>query len=209
MSITRENPLKSKEKRQRKSIEWASTMQQLHSSSYYQVTITGEYSVFLCGIFYQFLFFLFDNLSVIVEYLMLSGWCCRAAIGCCIVDGWVDGWCSDVSWIRRIPNRNATALLHNNIRNDQLLHWGCTVGFTVKPPRIQIITPQLVLLPELHYESARVLHRGSQVLHHQGTWDYATTYDAPTNDTEASAYYTTKAVEFYTGTPKYDRNQSS
>jgi hypothetical protein len=27
-------------------------------------------------------------------------------------------------------------------------------GFTVKPPRIQIITPQLVLLPELHYQSA-------------------------------------------------------
>jgi hypothetical protein len=90
----------------------------------------------------------------------------------------------------------------NNIRNDQILHRGCTVGFTVKSPRIQIITPQLVLLLELHYQSATVLHRGTY-------WDYATTYAAPTYDTEAPAYYITKAVEFYTGAPKYDRNQSS
>ena len=81
---------------------------------------------------------------------------------------WVEHWCTDVFWIRRIPNRNAAALLHNNIRNGQLLHRGCTVGFTVKPPRIQMISPQLVLLLELHYQSARVLHRGSQVLHHHG-----------------------------------------
>jgi hypothetical protein len=74
--------------------------------------------------------------------------------------GPLDHWCTDVSWIRRIPTCNAAALLHNNIRNDQLLHRGCTVWFTVKPPRIQIITPQLVLLLELHYQSARVLHRG-------------------------------------------------
>jgi hypothetical protein len=58
-----------------------------------------------------------------------------------------------------------------------------------------------VLLLELHYQSARVLHRGSQVLHHQGTLDYATTYAAQTNDTEASAYYTTKAV----GIPTLER----
>ncbi|XP_046642735.1 uncharacterized protein LOC124327782 [Daphnia pulicaria] len=64
--------------------------------------------------------------------------------------------------MRRIPNRNTAALLHNNIRKDQLLHR-----------------------------------------------DYATTCAAPTYDTEAPAYYTTKAVEYYTGTPKYDRNQSS
>jgi hypothetical protein len=104
--------------------------------------------------------------------------------------------------MRRIPNRNTAALLHNNIRNGQLLHRGCTVWFTVKPPRIQIITPQLVLLFELHHQSARVLHRGTY-------WDYATTCAAPTYDTEAPAYYTTKAVEYYTRAPKYDRNQSS
>ncbi|EFX86658.1 hypothetical protein DAPPUDRAFT_236590 [Daphnia pulex] len=33
----------------------------------------------------------------------------RAAVGCCIVDGWVDHWCTDVSWVWRIPNRNVAA----------------------------------------------------------------------------------------------------
>jgi hypothetical protein len=47
-------------------------------------------------------------------------------VGCCIVDGWVDNWCTDVSWVWRKPNRNAAAALlpKNNLRNDQLLHRG-------------------------------------------------------------------------------------
>ncbi|XP_046646148.1 uncharacterized protein LOC124336399 isoform X2 [Daphnia pulicaria] len=50
---------------------------------------------------------------------------CRAGVGCCIVDGWVDHWCTDVFLLWRILNRTATALLHNNnLRNDQLLHRG-------------------------------------------------------------------------------------
>ncbi len=30
---------------------------------------------------------------------------------CCIVDGWVDHWCTDVFLVWRIPNRNTAALL--------------------------------------------------------------------------------------------------
>jgi hypothetical protein len=31
------------------------------------------------------------------------------AVRCCIVDWWVDHWCTDVSWEWRIPNHNVTA----------------------------------------------------------------------------------------------------
>ncbi|XP_046653241.1 uncharacterized protein LOC124343801 [Daphnia pulicaria] len=52
----------------------------------------------------------------------------RAAVVCCIVDGWVDHWCTDVFLVWRIPNRNAAALLpKSNLRNDQLLHRGLQV----------------------------------------------------------------------------------
>ena len=57
-------------------------------------------------------------------------------------------------WIWWIRNRNDAAILHNNIRNDQLLQRGCAIWFTVKSPKMKIITPKLVLLPELHYQSA-------------------------------------------------------
>jgi hypothetical protein len=66
------------------------------------------------------------------------------------------------------------------------------LGLQFKPPRIQIITPQLVLLPELHYQSAEYYTEAPE---------YYTT-EAPTETT-------TKAVEYYTGAPKYDRGQSS
>jgi hypothetical protein len=37
-----------------------------------------------------------------------------------VVDGWVDHWYTDVSWVWRIPNRNAAALLlNNNIRSNR------------------------------------------------------------------------------------------
>jgi hypothetical protein len=37
---------------------------------------------------------------------------------------WVDHWFTDVSWVWRMPNRNAAALLlnNNNIRNNRFLH---------------------------------------------------------------------------------------
>jgi hypothetical protein len=119
----------------------------------------NKYSVFLRGILYQFQFFLSDNLSVNISYCLVNYSVVLLLDVVSSMAGSTTG--TDVSWIRRIPNCNAAALLHNNIRNDQLLHRGCTVWFTVKPPRIQIITPQLVLLLELHYQSARVLRRGS------------------------------------------------
>jgi hypothetical protein len=63
------------------------------------------------------------NVSI---YLLFSELWCRAPVGCCILDGWVDCWCSDVSLVWRKPNRNAAAFLHN-LRNDQLLYRGLQV----------------------------------------------------------------------------------
>ncbi|XP_046444625.1 uncharacterized protein LOC124194462 [Daphnia pulex] len=57
------------------------------------------------------------------------------AVGCCIVDGWVDHWCTDVSWVWRIPNRNAAALLpKSNLRNDQLNCTEVSKYYTPKAP---------------------------------------------------------------------------
>ncbi|EFX71224.1 hypothetical protein DAPPUDRAFT_327425 [Daphnia pulex] len=48
---------------------------------------------------------------------------CRAVAVCRIVEGWVDHWCTHVSWVWRIPKQHAAALLHNdNIRTHRLLH---------------------------------------------------------------------------------------
>ncbi|XP_046445913.1 uncharacterized protein LOC124195517 [Daphnia pulex] len=48
---------------------------------------------------------------------------CRAVAVCRIVEGWVDHWCTHVSWVWRIPKHHAVALLHNdNIRTNRLLH---------------------------------------------------------------------------------------
>jgi hypothetical protein len=51
----------------------------------------------------------------------------RAPFGCCIVDGWVDRWCSEVSLVRRKPKRNAAAAFLHNLDNDQFLHRGLQV----------------------------------------------------------------------------------
>ncbi|XP_046631996.1 uncharacterized protein LOC124311511 [Daphnia pulicaria] len=62
------------------------------------------------------------------EFLFASKLWRRAAAVCCIVDGWVDHWCTDVFLVGRVPNRNTAALLpKSNLRNDQFLHRGLQV----------------------------------------------------------------------------------
>ncbi|XP_046631879.1 uncharacterized protein LOC124311431 [Daphnia pulicaria] len=55
-----------------------------------------------------------------------QSWSTMASCSCCIVDGWVNRWCSDVSLVWRKPNCNAATFLHN-LRNDQFLHQGLQV----------------------------------------------------------------------------------
>ncbi|EFX84786.1 hypothetical protein DAPPUDRAFT_238134 [Daphnia pulex] len=50
---------------------------------------------------------------------------------CCIFDGLVDHWCTDVSLLWGTPKRNAAALLHdNNIRNSRLLAYCISKYYT-------------------------------------------------------------------------------
>jgi hypothetical protein len=100
---------------------------QLHSSSCNRFPIMGKYSYFYIEycinsifFFYLFICLLIFNINVYI-YLLFSQQWRRAAVGCCIVDGWVDRWFSDVSLVWRKHNRNAAAFLHN-LRNDQFLH---------------------------------------------------------------------------------------
>jgi hypothetical protein len=112
----------------------------------------------------------------------------------------------------------------NNLRNDQLLHRGCTVRFTVTPqlmllrattpkarsfilpratlpnrmctpPRLLSTTPPRHL--RLHnYVCCPKYYTKVPKYYSTKAPDYHTTiYAAPTYDTEAPAYYTTKAVE--------------
>jgi hypothetical protein len=117
-------------------------------------------------------------------------------------------WCPWVWWI---PNRNAAALLRNNIRNDQLLHRGCTVRFTVTLPRVQVHhnlccsellhrRPEVLFFPGLHYQIVCAHLRGSYILHHQGTWVYTTTYTAPST---TPRFQSTTALRHRTTTRLY------
>jgi hypothetical protein len=79
----------------------------------------------------QFYFFLAFNVFVIdmyscSNYLFYSQLLRRAAVGYFIVDGCVDCWCIDVSWVWMIPNKNDDALLQNNNICNTLLHRGPT-----------------------------------------------------------------------------------
>jgi hypothetical protein len=75
----------------------------------------------------------------------------RTAVRCRIVDGWVDHWCTDVSWVWWIPNRNAAVLLLNNkIRNNRILHHyppECNPQLTM--PRTTTPKPQNITLPRV------------------------------------------------------------
>jgi hypothetical protein len=100
----------------------------------------------------------------------------RAALVYSIVDGWFQPWCTDISWVWRITNPNAAALLHN-ILHDQLLHRGPQVlhqgsrllFLNLCCPELLHRIPAVLFFPELHYQRV----------------DYYT--DAP-------KYYTTKAI---------------
>ena len=97
----------------------------------------------------------------------------------CIVDGWVDHWCSDVSLLWRKPNRNAAAFLHN-LRNDQFLHRGLHTSL-----RHRSFLPQLTL------------PRATDALKYYSAPSYYTT--------KAPEYYTTTYASpaYYREAPKY------
>jgi hypothetical protein len=133
----------------------------------------------------------------------------HAAVGCCIVDCWVVHWCTDVSWECRISKQNAAVLLHNIIRNHQLLHRVAQLvhhqSSRVAPqlmlpratsPKILSSTPNHQVTGVLHVCSPSVLHRAVQLLHHQGSRLYAKTYAAPSYTIKAPKYYTIKAPKY-------------
>ncbi len=60
---------------------------------------------------------IFNNIKIYLLFCLFSQLWCRAPVGCCIADGWVDHWCTDLYLVWRKPNRNAAAFLHN-LRND-------------------------------------------------------------------------------------------
>jgi hypothetical protein len=115
-------------------------------------------------------------------------------------------WCP---WVWRIPNRNAAALLHNNIPNDQLLHRERKIRFTVTPPRVQVHlnlccsellhrSPEVFFFSDLHYRSACAHLRGSQVLHQPRHLRLHSYVCCPKYYTKAPKYYSTKAPDYYT-----------
>jgi hypothetical protein len=55
--------------------------------------------------FYLLICLLIFNINVKI-YLLFSQLWRRAPVGCCIIDGWVDRWCSDVSLV--CENQTAT-----------------------------------------------------------------------------------------------------
>ncbi|EFX62677.1 hypothetical protein DAPPUDRAFT_269946 [Daphnia pulex] len=61
-----------------------------------------------------------------------------AVVGCCIVHSWVDHWCTDDSWVWRIPKHYTAALLHN-IQHNQLLHQ-CLKYYITKEPKCYTTT---------------------------------------------------------------------
>ncbi len=91
----------------------------------------GKYSNF-------YIEFCINSIKVKI-YLLFSQWLWRRVpVGCCIVDGWVDRWCTDVSSVWRKPNRNAADFLHNYATTS-----ACTEVFkyyTIKAPEFYTTT---------------------------------------------------------------------
>ncbi len=116
------------------------------------VSIYVSCSVVICQLFLK--------INIQIVYRLVN--CRLAAVGC-ILDGWVDHWCTQVSRVWWIPNRNSAVLLHNNnMRNNRILqHQG--IG----------VLHDYVCWPSLLHRGSQVLlrslllHRGSSLLRHQ------------------------------------------
>jgi hypothetical protein len=98
------------------------------------------------------------------------------AVGCCIVDGWVDHWCTDVSWVWRIPNRNA-AVSHTTTT------YATTSYYTTKAREYYTTTSDA---PSCYTEASKYNSALSHITRE------------PEYYTEAPKYYITKAPEYYT-----------
>jgi hypothetical protein len=184
-----------------------------------------EFCIYFFSVFYYACFLLCLSIFNNKIYLLFSQLWCRAPVGCCIVDGWVDCWCSDVSLVWRKPNRNAAAFLLN-LRNDQFLHRCLQVlhhqstgvlYHTLRFPEPLHWCPEVLLCPEL-------LHHLGDGRHHMTTYtaypttprllsitlfsttywtDFPKYYSVPSCYTEAPADFSTKTVEYYTEAAKY------
>jgi hypothetical protein len=157
--------------------------------------------------------------------LLFSQLWCRAPVGCCIVDGWVDRWCSDVSLVWR--NQTAmpppsyitwatasscadvfkyyttkprkfytTTYAAPSHYTDALKYYSAPSYYTTKATECYITW--LRMLPHL-------LHRGSQVLPCSRLLiaPIFLNTSVPRCYTEAPADYSTKTVEYYTEAAKY------
>jgi hypothetical protein len=108
----------------------------------------------------------------------------HAAVGCCIVDGWVDHGCTDVSCVwgissdssernRTLRRRLITQRQHmqnhfTTLRGCEILHYQ---GLRVQHQNYAAPSfyTEVLLFPESHHESSWVLHWVFQVLHHQSS----------------------------------------
>ncbi|EFX83308.1 hypothetical protein DAPPUDRAFT_240061 [Daphnia pulex] len=107
------------------------------------------------------------------------------AVGYCIVDGWVDRWCTDVSWVWRKPNRNAAALLPKATYATTSYCTEVFKYYNTKGPEFYTTT----YAAPSHYTDALKYYSAP------------TTHTAPSYYTEAPRYYS--VLSYYLHLPKY------
>jgi hypothetical protein len=77
----------------------------------------GNFFFLRCESALRVFYFLICQLLLHIYFyieLLCSKLFCRAAVGCRFVDGRVDHWCTNVSWVWWIPKHDAAVLLCNN-----------------------------------------------------------------------------------------------
>ncbi|XP_046441842.1 uncharacterized protein LOC124192527 [Daphnia pulex] len=121
-----------------------------------------------------------------------------APVGFCIVDGWIDHWCTDVSVVFRKLNRNAAAFLTYATTSS------CTEVFkyyTTEAPEFYTTT----YAAPGHYTDALKYYSAPSYYTTKATDYYMTMHavpsdytEAPNCYTEAPADYSTKTAEYYT-----------
>ncbi|EFX77716.1 hypothetical protein DAPPUDRAFT_105916 [Daphnia pulex] len=114
----------------------------------------------------------------------------RSPVGCCIVDGWVDRWCSDVSLVWWKPNCNAAAFFYTTYATtssctELLHHQDDGAGLRMLPH------PTTPRLPGITLFSATICT------------DFPKYYSVPSCYTKAPADYSTKTVKYYPEAAKY------
>ncbi|EFX88046.1 hypothetical protein DAPPUDRAFT_234740 [Daphnia pulex] len=112
--------------------------------------------------------------------------CCRAVVGCRVVDGWFSHWCTDVSWVWRIRKHYIAALLHN---------LSTTSCYTDAPQVLQhhAAPSYYTESPQEEYYTEAPQHYTNKAPEY-----YTATLVAPAYYTEVPPHHTTRAPEYHT-----------